>query len=441
MKRKSRRMAALVLFAVVVTAVAIAGAAAFISVGGKLARDMEGRLSDLLDMDVSVGGTRRLSPTALVLRNVSVSALGEEEKIAFFREMSVQFEGEEGGEATVEITGGSLSLGDEASRQQAAIAIGRLMRKSGVSRAQCSVSDMLVTGPGLVVEGLEQCAVTGLALSAQESGALDIELGTVEGYLADNKVFLEGSAGLSPRGALAFSLKARQDAEGAFRAMIADTLGAKRARCVLDFTGMEELEISNTSVKRTVRKPDELKLTLLPLYDELGLEDRYNAIRTLPEEFELVLTDGVLEGLTFVVSHDKQQFGESSTSYVSSRFLRTMVYLARGESIKLPLGKDTFSFNDLEFSVTLSGDTVTIAGRMSRQGQWIEVTDEEARDASVVRLSEAAVDRAELAKRWGEVQKWNADGWEEEKPVVPLIKIPTGWDLLHDLLGGEAAGE
>ncbi|MFH0965149.1 MAG: hypothetical protein V2A58_14210 [Planctomycetota bacterium] len=430
MKKRTRRILAIMFFAAAATLpVGLAALSAYVSGATKLSQSTAERLGDLLDMRVKIGRTRQLSPTAMTITDISVSPLGDGEEIASFREVRSRLEGEGNSRAAIEVKRGTFSLGDEDARRKMADSVGRLMRKSGVATAQCKVSEVAVQVPGLA-EPLEVDEVEGLVFEADESGALTVRIGKAKGYLGDRLLSFEGELREDARGAFSFAILASRDAGGLVKPGLGKLLGGLRGQCIKDFRGLEVLSITQAGISRSIQNA-ELSLTLHPLYEELGLTDTYNAIRTSVGKLEIA--DGELTALELTIAHDVQQFGRSATSTVSSRFLRTVTHLATGESVDLPSGRDSFAFSDLEFSVTLKGDTITFDGRLSRQGQWIELADEALKGAAVTRLGVPVMSVEEFARRWQETCRRNREGWPEETTGVQPIEVPSLWDLLHRL--------
>ena len=438
MKKRTRRILAIALFVAAATLpVGLAALSAYVGGGAKLSQSTAERLGDLLDMRVKISGrTRQLSPTAMTITDLSVFPLGGEEEIASFREVISRLEGEGSARATIELKRGRFSLGDEDARRKVADSVGRLMRKSGVTTAQCKVSEVSVQVPGFA-EALEIDEVEGLVLEADESGALTVRIGKAKGYMGDRLLSFGGEVREDARGAFSFALVASRDASGLVKPGLVKLLGGLRGQCIKDFRGLEVLSITEKGLTRSIQNA-ELALTLHPLYEELGLTDAYNAIRTPVGALEI--SDGRLKALELTIAHDVQQFGRSATSTVSSRFLRTVAYLATGESVELPAGRDLFAFSDLEFSATLKEDTITFDGKLSRQGQWIELADEGMKGAAVTRLGVAVVSVEEFARRWQEACRRNRQGWPEETIEVQPIEVPSLWDLLHRL-GGERSSK
>ena len=433
MKKRQRRNLALIVFALAAALpVVLAGLAAIISEGGAYTQHVQAKLGNRLDMTVSLDSARTLSPTRTALAGVSVTPLSGKEPLAVLEEVEVERDAGTGA-VSADVRKGVLRLGSEAARQQAAGALGRLMRKSDALDLACRVRDLTVHLPELDAPVAFKGDGQGLTFHADPSGTLSIRLGKAKAYLGDAILSVEGEAQLLPLGELAYRLTASRDASALLPELVALILGPVRARCVRSFDGFEVLAIDNNSVERTFRD-GRVSLTLLPLYEDLALADSYNAVRASLPTF--VVRDGRIARMELVIQHDVQQFGRSALSAMSPRLLRTVMYLATGDDVELPFDKERFAFNDLEIGVSLDGDGIALLGKVSpRQGEWIAFADDDVKPGAL-RLPGEPVALDEFVRRWQEARRRNHEGWPGETPEIAPVETINLFDLLHGLTGG-----
>ena len=439
MKKKHRRLVALAIFAGAgAVPVMLAGLIAFRIQGGSYSRELAERIGERLDMSVSIERTRKPTPSSWVMENVTVTPRGSSQPIATFRELLLtrNFEAKS---ASLDVKWGEIWPGAEASRIKTADALGRLMRTTDVLRADCTAKEIKLHLPELS-EPLEisESGENGLSLETDSSGTLAVKLDKAQGYVGELRISIEAEAKLPTTGDLAYHVTVSRDAGTLLPKAITGILGEKIARCIKIIEGHEVLSIDNASVVRTV-STDNLELTLPPLYQELNLPDRYNAISTSLKE--LVLRDGSIADMELVIRHDSDQYGESS-SPASDRMLRTIVYLATGKEPVLPFGRDEFTFNDLELRISLHDGKIVFAGGVApRQGEWIALSDEDANTVNLPPLAgepvppDAYVPIKDFASRWSEARQWNKESWPGKTPLIKPPEIPgllPMWESLLD---------
>ena len=434
MKRKSRRTLALIFFVgIAAVPVALAIVVVGISTGGTLSRTIAQDLGGILDMKVVIDGVRTSSPTSFSLEGIRITPRGAPEPLAVFQDVQLDFDRDAGTAAFV-IEGGTFQLGSGAGRRHTADALGRLMRKKDYLDVTCSVKDLAVELPngGTALEVREG---KGIRLQADEAGKLSFTLENATADFQDELMTIKADAALVPRGELPYSVTASRSARDVLPEAIGEILGEVRARCIRSFDdGWETLSITGDSVDRSFRGT--LSMSLLPVYDELGLADMdtYNAIETPLNA--LVLRDGAVAELELVIRHDVLQLGKSALSPASGRLLRTIVYLGTGGEMELPFDQKRFQFDDLEFEVSVKDDGVRLIGNFPRrhQGQWIALAGESA-DVKVAELAGEPVTREEFAARWKEVIKRNQEGWPGETPSIEPVDVPNVIDIFRRLGG------
>ena len=401
MKRRTKNIIAFVAFvAVCVLPTVMVIFWSYMVASGRTTRSIQEWLASQLDLRVQITDIRQVGPVKTAIEVVVKDYRGERE---ILRADKMELTRAEDGTPVFTVANARVELTDITTAADVLAGVNKLLRTrrlKGIS-LKCDRARLAGALEGTFEELLCSVDVDGknIKLSVEGIGrdpdGHNMQLKLVEANLRGRKLEFNLEISREGRDFIAGSLK---------------PFGPLVGSLVRDFKGNQVVIITHDGIEERFKRGS-FNLDLRGFYRAAGLEKDY--FNSFDESYitEIEVGASSLRGFDVRVIASP---GANDRKVFSRRFLYSAYYLLTGKYLLIPRDRDEYPFTAMSFDAGLKDNLYTFKGHESTDGQWILLDKIALKSQLNVPLADVTVDPKDLAARWGEVKKFNAEGWPQE---------------------------